>query len=83
MSWAEDNIYEGFWPDDTTNPLWFRTFEWTTKEGNIVKLKDMSERHLFNSYNKCTDSDMQEAMMKEMTYRLFWARTESAERSLR
>lgn len=70
MSWFDDNAFDGYWPKDVTDPIWFRSFEWQSKSGGI-KLRDMTDSHLFNAFNKCFDEEVQEFMMKEMTYRLF------------
>ena len=70
MSWIEDNAFEGYWPNNPIDPLWFRNETWRSKTGDI-ELRDMTDAHLINAYNMCGEEDMQEAMMKEMTYRLF------------
>ena len=70
MSWFDDNAFDGYWPNDPTDPTWFRNHEWQSKNGGI-ELRDMDDSHLFNAYNMCVEEEVQELMMKEMTYRLF------------
>ena len=70
MTWFDDNAFDGYWPNDPTDPHWFRNITWHSKNGDI-ELRAMTHSHLLNAYNVCGDEDMQEAMMKEMTLRLF------------
>jgi hypothetical protein len=71
MSWIEDNAFDGYWPSERTAPLEFREYEWMQKDGKRIRLYMMTDSHLFNAYNKCGDEELQELLMKEMTYRLF------------
>ena len=71
MSWAEDTGYDAYAPETGQDPLWFRQAVWVTKDGTAIALRRMEDRHLFNAYNKCMDEQWQDAMMREMTYRLF------------
>lgn len=70
MSWFDDNAFDGYWPRESTDPTGFRNYEWQSKSGGI-ELRDMTDSHLFNAYNMCVEEEVQELMMKEMTYRLF------------
>lgn len=77
MSWAEDNLYDGYWPEIGTDPLAFRKYEWTQKNGEPIRLKQMTDRHLYHAYCKCTDEEVRELMMKEMTFRMFEVRVKN------
>ena len=74
MSWFDDNAFDGYWPEVGTEPLAFRKFRWTTKDGESIPLKQMSSRHLYHAFCKCQDEEVRDLMMKEMTFRLFEAR---------
>lgn len=72
MSWAEENGYDAYDGEKyIADPLAFRDAIWITKNGEKYRIKDMTDSHLFNAYNKTIMADMHRAIMKEMTYRLF------------
>jgi len=51
--------------------LSFRNWRWQTKKREFISIKDMDDSHLLNALKLCRDSEMQDAMLKEMTFRLF------------
>ena len=71
MSWFDDNAFDGYWPDEMTEPLGFRQFNWMQKNGEFIRLKQMTDKHLYHAYCKCGDIEIRELMMREMTFRLF------------
>ena len=71
MSWFDDNAFDGYWPVERTMPLEFREYKWMQKDGQYIKLRHMTDRHLYHAFYKCGEEDVQDMMMKEMTFRLF------------
>ena len=67
MSYAEDNGYDVYddWSKASVKEL--RENLWKTKEGKIIMIKDLDNKHLFNAYIKSGN----ETLFKEMVYRLF------------
>lgn len=52
----------------------FRTEVWTTKEGRVIDIKDMSDRHVFYAYRHSQDG----VLFREMVLRLFEAKIKGA-----
>ena len=71
MSWFDDNAFDGYWPDEKSEPLTFRDVKWMQKDGKFIALSEMTDRHLYFAFGKCYDQEMQELMLREMTIRLF------------
>ena len=70
MSWADENVYEPT-QSDRTQSLEFREYTWQTKKREFISIKNMDDSHLLNALKLCRDSVMQDAMLKEMAFRLF------------
>jgi hypothetical protein len=70
MSWADENVYEPT-QSDRAQSLEFREYTWQTKKREFISIKNMDDLHLLNALKLCRDSVMQDAMLKEMTFRLF------------
>lgn len=50
----------------------FRTETWETKDGRVIAIKDMSDRHLFNAYKWSQGKILfREILFREMVLRLF------------
>ena len=77
MSWADENVYEPT-KSDWAQLLEFRGYRWQTKKREFISIKDMDDSHLLNALKLCRDSEMQDAMLKEMTFRLFEERVKKA-----
>ena len=70
-TWFDDNAFDGYWPTERTMPLEFREYKWMQKDGQYIRLRHMTDRHLYHAFYKCGEEDVQDMMMKEMTFRLF------------
>ena len=77
MSWADENVYDPP-QSDWVELLEFRGYRWQTKKREFISIKDMDDSHLLNALKLCRDSEMQDAMLKEMTFRLFEERVKKA-----
>jgi len=77
MSWADENVYEPT-QSDRAQSLEFRGYRWQTKKREFISIKDMDDSHLLNALKLCRDKEMQDAMLKEMTFRLFEERVKKA-----
>jgi hypothetical protein len=73
-SWEDDNAgsiaLHDAWLDKQEARRNFRTELWTTKDGQVIPIKDMGDRHLFNAYCHSQDS----LLFREMVLRLFEAK---------
>ena len=66
MSWAEEMGYDAY---DAS----FRNDydgSWTTKDGHVMSISEMTDNHLLNAYRKFND----EHLLREMILRLFEAK---------
>ena len=64
MSYAEDNGIDVGIPDITRSN---NGVYWTTKAGDIVRICDMTNEHLYNAYKKFNDDRLE----KEIIGRIF------------
>lgn len=67
MSYAEDECIDCYDHDDDKYKTFCSDLLWTTREGERVRIGDMTDSHLFNAYKKTLDDDL----FKEMVVRSF------------
>lgn len=67
MSWANDMGFDGYDLDGGFSTSNKGDDTWTTKDGEVIEIKNMSDKHLFNAYRKFNDH----TLAREMLLRLF------------
>jgi hypothetical protein len=65
MSWANDQGYYAYPPDDSSPRVVHG--KWQTKNGEIIKVSDMTDTHLYHAYKKFGDTQL----LGEMVMRIF------------
>lgn len=65
MNFANDQGYYAYITDDSPPRVVYG--KWQTKNGQIIKVSDMSDNHLYHAYKKFGDSQL----LGEMVMRLF------------
>ena len=66
MSWAEDNGIDIGDADDFDYGV-DNEDEWVTRDGKVIKIAEMTNKHLYNAYKLKSDDRLQ----REMILRLF------------
>lgn len=80
MSWAEDMGFDGLEDiiqDHYNMQMWnLENHIWTTKDGSTIRIEDMSDRHLLNSYNRINKFnwrlEWKFILFNEITKRKLW-----------